>query len=177
LQGETPAAPDLWDQISRRKFRPKDENHLSDYIKRHLERDLRGRAIVSLREVEIRRGEGSGTGERTDIHITGQVDGITPGTFDPVRVIVEVKGSWNAQLDSAMESQLARRYLEENDCRHGIYVVGWYRCDQWDAEDGRLRSSRQETANDLLNRLSLQADGLSGDGVEIQPFVLNVALR
>jgi len=177
LQGETPAAPDLWDEVVKGKFRPKDENHLSDYIKRHLERDLRGRGIVSLREVEIRRGEGSETGERTDIHVTGQVEGIVSGTLDQVRVIIEVKGSWHAQSDTAMKSQLTDRYLKDNDCRNGIYIVGWYRCDQWDATDGRLTASRNETVDELFYRMTAQADSLCGDDITIRAFALNAALR
>ena len=58
LQGETPAAPGLWDQTDRtrghEKFRPKDENHLSDWIKRHLEGEIKGLYIVVARDVEIR---------------------------------------------------------------------------------------------------------------------------
>src|SRR5579872_4045792 len=94
LQSETPSAPSLWNEIAPGVFSPKDENHLSDFIKLHLERDLKSRAIIALREVEIRRGNGS-TGERTDIHVTGILPGVVEGTFDQVRVIIEVKGTWN----------------------------------------------------------------------------------
>jgi hypothetical protein len=177
LQGETPATPDLWDEVSKGKFRPKDENRLSDYIKRHLEGDLRGRGVVSLREVEIRRDVGAGTGERTDVHVTGLVEGVVPGTLDQVRVIIEVKGSWHARVNTAMESQLVNRYLKDNECRHGIYLVGWYRCDQWDTNDGRLGASRKETAEELRERLISQATALSQDDLVIRPFVLNAALR
>ena len=61
LQGTTPAARDIWDKVTNDKFRPVDENAYSDYVKRHLERDLKYGGIIVNREVEIRRGEGSGT--------------------------------------------------------------------------------------------------------------------
>jgi hypothetical protein len=177
LQGETPAAPDLWDEVSSKTFRPKDENHLSDYIKRHLENDLPGRGIVSLREVQIRRGEGVGIGERTDIHVLGVVDGAVPGSFNHVRVIVEVKGAWHAEVNTAMKSQLVDRYLNDNDCHHGIYVVGWYHCAQWDESDSRLKSSPSEAADELFDRIKTQAEKLSDDELTIRAFALNVGLR
>ncbi|GAG04600.1 unnamed protein product, partial [marine sediment metagenome] len=40
LQGETPAAIDLWNKTGSNEYTPKDENNLSDYIKRHLDDDL-----------------------------------------------------------------------------------------------------------------------------------------
>jgi len=69
LQGETPAAIDIWNEVARGKFRPRDENSLSDYVKRHLEADLRDRLVIVNREVEIRRSLGPGSGERTDLHV------------------------------------------------------------------------------------------------------------
>ncbi|MCI0696402.1 hypothetical protein L0337_30910, partial [candidate division KSB1 bacterium] len=43
LQSETPAAIDLWNEIGKNVFRPKDENRFSDYVKRHLEEDIKRR--------------------------------------------------------------------------------------------------------------------------------------
>ena len=40
------------------------------------------------------------------------------------RVIVEAKGCWNKDLKTAMRDQLRDRYLKENQCSHGLYVVG-----------------------------------------------------
>jgi len=69
-----------------------------------------------MREVQIRRGEGTigakGAGERTDLHVTGTVAGSADGEFDAVRVIVEVKGCWNGELQTAMRTQLVDRYFE-----------------------------------------------------------------
>ena len=172
LQDETPAAPDLWDGMT-----PKDENHLSDYIKRHLQRDLTSRGIVALREVEIRRGEGSGTGERTDIHVTGIVRGAIEGSYDQVRVIIEVKGSWHEELETAMTSQLVDRYLRDNQCQNGIYVVGWYMCAQWDKSSSSYKKSRKEDFDTVKQRLIEQAMGLSNDSRRIRAVVLNAALR
>ena len=177
LQGETPAAPDLWDEGSSKRFTPKDENHLSDYVKRHLERDLNTRGIVALREVEIRRGEGLGAGERTDIHVTGIVSGVTPGTFDQVRVIIEVKGTWHDAVETAMASQLADRYLQDNQCQCGIYLVGWYRCGQWDHDSTTFKKSRKETFESARQRFDAQAVYLSNEFRTIKAVVMNAVLR
>ena len=176
LHGETPAVVDLWDEQTTGKYRPKDENDLSNYVKRHLVNDLQSRGIVSLREVEIRRGRGATPGERTDIHITGVVPTISPGVFDQVRVIVEVKGVWHREVESAMETQLAKRYLWENTCCHGIYLVGWYMCSQWDEEDNRRSRSCGRSLKEFAQKLREQADELSSDSMYIKSFVLDASL-
>src|SRR5262249_28038998 len=68
LQGENPAAPDLWNEVAKGVHRPKDEQAFSNYLVRYLRRDLQQRGIILSREVEIRRGEGDAEGERIDIH-------------------------------------------------------------------------------------------------------------
>jgi hypothetical protein len=180
LQGETPQACLLWDQTSRvkgnEKFRPKDENHLSDWVKSNLETLLATRAVVVAREVEIRRGEGSGIGERTDIHVTAVVPGMRPNTTDTVRVIIETKGCWNAELKSAMKDQLVDRYLQDNDCRHGIYLVGWYSCDQWTDGLNQKRATPDWSLDDARRVFEDQAKEMPAD-VEIRAFVLDARLR
>ena len=172
LQGETPAAPDLWDA-----FRPKDENHLSDWIKRNLELEMRGRGIVVAREVELRRGEGSGTGERSDIHVTAVVPGLAENRYDQVRVIVEAKGCWNRDLQTAMETQLVNRYLNDNECDHGIYLVGWYVCNQWEKGDRRRTDTPDWSFQEAIKFFEEQAAKLSASGPTIRAAVLNTALR
>ena len=140
LQGETPSVRYLWDKSPEGNWRPVDENALSDYIKLHLEADLRECGIVTLREVEIRRGNDT-KGERTDIYVIATVQGQQPGRFVNVRVIVEVKGCWHDELQTAMETQLKNRYLKSNDCKHGIYVIGWFLCDAWDDNDSRKKKT------------------------------------
>jgi hypothetical protein len=181
LQGETYAAPDLWDQTDRtrgqEKFRPKDEGHLSDWVKRNLETELKTRGVVMSREPEIRRGEGSGTGESTDIHVTALVPGLTEGSFDQARVIIEVKGCWHRELKTAMKTQLVDRYLKDNQCQHGIYLVGWYVCPQWDDDDHRSRDTPEWPLEEARNFFEKQAAGLSGARLTIRSFVMNAALR
>ena len=181
LQGETPAAFALWDQTDRRRgrerFRPKDENHLSDYVKAHLRDDLSGSGIVALREVQIRRGEGGGKGEHTDIHVVGIITDSRTGERRQVRVIVEVKGCWHRELMTAMETQLVGRYLKDNDCQHGLYVVGWHVCLQWDPQDEARRAVPFASIENARTFLAEQARKLSQEGVVVHSVVINAALR
>ncbi len=175
LQGETPAVQDLWN-VYAKKWRPKDENGLSDYVKRFLDRDLARSGVIVNREVEIRRklGDDGAPGERTDIHVNARV----PQTGEELTVIIEVKGCWNDELRTAMETQLVNRYLHDNRCRHGLYLVGWFICQQWDPDDRRRRApSRSQKAN-LEASLAAQSRELSvGQDLKVKALVLDATLR
>jgi len=177
LQGETPAAQFLWDKISHGVYRPKDENSFSDYVKLHLEEDLRQRGIVANREVQIRRGTGGASGESTDIH----VDAVSPdgpgGAYDKVSVIIEAKGCWHPELETAMRTQLVERYLKDNQCQHGLYVVGWFNCPQWDPEDSRHKQAPKHDIAEARRRFEAQAVELSQGAVRVKASVIDTALR
>lgn len=175
LQGETPRAIFLWDGMPKiRKFRPKSENDLSDYIKTYLEDDLRHSGIVAMREVEISRRQGIGgkPGERTDIYVAGIVN----RTNELIRVVIEVKGCWHENVLGAMKEQLVDRYLKDKDyC--GIYLIGWFDCHQWDGKDPRRKKIPNLTLKEARNEFDRQANSLSKNGKTIKSFVLNCALR
>ena len=90
-------------------------------------------------------------------------------------VIVETKGCWNAQLNTAMETQLKEQYLKDNKCEYGVYLVGWFNCPQWDVLDSRTPPA--ETLEEARKRFDDQATALSTAGITIRAFVLNTALR
>jgi hypothetical protein len=177
LQGETPGAPDLWDKVAQKLFRPKDENHLSNYVARHLRRDVKARGVVVNREVEIRRGEGDAQGQRTDIHVDALTPAARPGAYDQLSVVIEVKGCWNKKLMLDMEHQLRDRYLKDSSCRHGLYLVGWFVCPQWDPEDRRQAQVPRQGRSEFLQALRTQAGRLTGDGTVLTALVMNAALR
>jgi hypothetical protein len=172
LQGETPMAPALWD-----RDRPKDEDWFSDYVTQHLREDLRGRGVVLGREVVIRKGEGQGRGERTDVHVDAAVLGSVPDSRDTISVIVEVKGCWNGELDTAMDDQLVSRYLDNPTCRHGLYLVGWFNCEQWDQTDPRRARAPRYGLEEARERFAQQAKVLSERGPHVRAVVVNAALR
>jgi len=170
LQGETPAAEFLWDRTNKNVYKPKDENSFSDYVKIHLDEDLRERGVIVNREVQIHRGE------RTDIHVDAVIQDPHKDVYDSVTAIIEVKGCWNQELESAMETQLMDRYLKDNRCQHGLYVVGWFNCDQWDDNDYRKQRAPRLSKDKAQEQFAAQAAQLSQQGTRIKALVINAAL-
>ena len=178
LQGETPAAEFLWNKIDKDTYSPKDENSFSNWLKLHLEEDLKTRGIIANREVEIRRGEGTGQGERTDIHVDAIMrEHPENNLYGKVTAIIEVKGCWNQKLKTAMQTQLAERYLKDNQCDYGLYLVGWFSCNQWDRKDRRKSQTPKITLEQSREKFACQAQELSQNEKTIESFVMNTALR
>jgi predicted NACHT family NTPase len=175
LKGETPLEFVLWDRVNAHKYRPKSENDFSDFIKVLLEYELANRGIILNREVEIRRNRGGEPGQRTDIHVEAVS---TVDTHDIVRVIIEAKGCWHEELDTAMSNQLVGCYLQKNECRHGLYLVGWFNCEQWDANDkSRRRQAYKHDFASLVKKMEDQAKGLSINGISVKAIVMDASLR
>ncbi|MBE7382317.1 MAG: hypothetical protein F6J95_013025 [Leptolyngbya sp. SIO1E4] len=177
LQGETPAVRDLWDKVSGNSFRPLDENAFSDYVKRFLDRDLKSRGIIANREVELRRPYGSNPGERTDIHIDAVLKQPNDDAYDVITAIVEVKGCWHGEIQSAMKTQLVDRYLTDNACLHGLYLVGWFNCQQWDRADSRKTKTPKMTLEEARAYFDRQAEEFTSSRLTVHTYVLNAALR
>ena len=195
---ETPLARYLWDKVPEvpkgRKiakapkvlnetfFRPVDENTLSDYLKVHLQDELRDRGIILGREVVIRQGylaekqTGRRPGQRTDIQVSVSVpqpDGLGAQTLT---VVAEVKGVWNTGLWSSIKCQLVDRYLEQNGLTHGLYVVGWFNDEAWDPVDPNRSKNRKRTLKEAQDFLDAQATKLSTGGKRVQAVVLDISL-
>jgi predicted NACHT family NTPase len=178
LHGETPAIRDIWDRLPKGRLRPIGENEFSDYVKRFLDDDLRQKGIVVNREVVIRARFGSASGERTDIHVDAISKNAHGEVYDTITAVIEVKGCWHPELDHAMKSQLADRYLADNHYRHGLYLIGWFNCDDWDPDDSRRGDAPQLTLEEADAKYSAQAAELSDEQtVSIRVFVMDTALR
>jgi hypothetical protein len=176
MQGETPVAPLLWNESSTGCYRPKDEDHLSDLVRWHLSTDLRGRGLNLNREPVIRRGEGKSKGERIDILVEVAVPNLGE-TLEQVGLIIEVKGCWNKEVNTALEQQLVERYLADNPARLGLYLVGWFMCPQWDKQDHRRTQTPKMTLGEARAFFDSQALKASEAGLKVRAFVLNTALR
>jgi predicted NACHT family NTPase len=170
LQGETPAVVFLWDRTSMNAPQPKDENSFSDYVKIHLDEELRGRGVIVNREVQIHRGE------RTDIHVDAVIRDPRKEVYDSVTAIIEVKGCWNPELNREMETQLMDRYLKDNRCQYGLYLVGWFNCGKWDDTDYRKQRAPKLSKDEAQEQFDAQAVQLSQQGMRIKALVVNTAL-
>lgn len=84
------------------------------------------KGIVVNREVQIRRTPG----QKTDIHVDAMVSGGRAGSYETLHAIIEVKGDWNPELATGTKDQLQDRYLKNNRYKYGLYLVGWFCCDQ-----------------------------------------------
>jgi hypothetical protein len=177
LQGETPAARDIWDKDSKNSFKPVNENTFSNYVKRHFDRDLKLQAIFANREVELRANADGANQERTDIHIDAVIRNHKGEIIDSITVIIEVKGCWHDELDIAMETQLVNRYLKDNACQYGLYLIGWFNCDRWSSSDNRKAKAPRTSIEQTRESFESQAESLSQDGVNVRSFVLNASLR
>lgn len=183
LHGHSPLVDLLWNKWGDDKggihWRPKDEDSLSNFVKSHLEDDLRGGAIILNREVEIRRSLGKEIrqGQETDIQVDALAHEPRSGELHRVSVIIEVKGCWNRELMTAMKEQLVDRYLAESDCRHGLYLVGWFLCDAWDNEDYRKGDTPKWPLQQAKEHFQEQAAQLSQGGFLVHSFILDAELR
>jgi hypothetical protein len=197
LHKELPAVRDLWDRQLKRlqekgkcknqgkikeegkekyTWVPLDERPLTDRVARHLREDLTEKGIVIGREVQIR------PGQFTDIHVDGVATCDNADRLNIIKVIVEVKGCWNVGMEQDMEGQLLERYMNENSCNHGLFLVGWFHCDSWDQRDYRSkRPSKKitempiEKVQELLDRQSAELSGRTGK--VIRAFVLDSRMR
>ena len=97
--------------------------------------------------------------------------------YDRVTTIIEVKGCWNPELNNAMETQLVDRYLADNHCQHGLYLVGWYNCDQWDGRDYRKNDALKLGIDEARLQFDTQATQLSQQGRQIKALLLDATLR
>ncbi|BAU65885.1 hypothetical protein STA3757_32810 [Stanieria sp. NIES-3757] len=167
---------DVWKEINWRKINgnayiPKDEERLSDYIVRYLKDYLGQKGIVVNREVEIRRGE------ITDIQVDAVIKKASGEIFDSITAIIEVKGCWHNELNTAMETQLVNRYLKDSTCQHGLYLVGWFNCDQWNDSDSRKGKAPKINIEEARQQFTQQAEQISQSNIVVKAFVLNAALR
>jgi hypothetical protein len=173
LQSATPAAADLWDTSVRR---PKQENEISDWLKRWLDNDLRGRGIIVGREVQIHPGPRGKMGESGDLVVEASAGERVEGS-DIVSVTIEVKGCWHSDVDTAMKSQLAERYLLPEGQRQGIYLVSWFDADNWDTNDRRCTRCRRRGLQESRTFFIQQAREVSAEHkVEIDAVVLDCSL-
>ena len=118
------------------------EDDLSDFVATFLQHDLAGRQVIVNREVQIMRP--GLHGHRTDIHVQASPVGTQPGAA-PLTVIIECKGCWNADLDTALSAQLVAKYLSTPGRNSGIYLIGYFDNTRWDhsRHPGREHSAHQ----------------------------------
>lgn len=165
LRRETPRLERLYEGRA-----PKRETALTNFLKDELSSDLFGRGVVAGREVRIQDGLGDSKAEITDIHIDAiSVDERRVGRKH-LKLIIEVKGDWNAGLHTDLKRQLHDRYLQ-HDCDYGIYIVGLFGC-----RSGARRSRLSSHIDEVRERFDAEARRLSVGSKRIRVVVLDLRL-
>jgi hypothetical protein len=179
----------LWDRLPKsvvpKSYRdkeawlPKPEAALSAYTAHELLNRLNQRGLAVNREVLVRPTDAYGAGERTDILIeaTARDDPVQGAIPHRLAVVIEVKGAWNKDLNSAQREQLAGRYLPDAHTSTGIFLVGWYSPDLWTYRGDRRRARVTRIDRDkMFQELNIQASAISKDlGMLTVPHVLEIA--
>jgi hypothetical protein len=85
--------------------------------------------------------------------------GDSSSSVHTVTVVIEAKGCWNAEVRTAVDSQLVGEYLRPNGLTHGIYLVGWFVCAAWEKPQNKLTSRTLELAEQEISQLVSSYDG------------------
>jgi hypothetical protein len=91
-------------------------------------------------------------------------------------VVIEVKGSWNSEVTTAMRQQLVGNYLDPQKIRAGLFVVGYFTCGSWNKGKRYRQSVRCGTARELEGVLRAQAIELTSGIREVRSWILDAAL-
>ncbi len=159
---------DFW---TNKPYRSKGELEFSRIIANDLRDDLKQSNIIVNREPLIN------VEDKTDIKI--EVPCVNES--NPLTVIIECKGCWNKDLQTAMENQLLGQYLNEYACTSGIYLIGWYCCEDWDEDcpKHRKKMGKHKHDDDLeqtIKHFEAEAKNLSKPPYTIKSFVLDVSI-
>jgi hypothetical protein len=144
---------------------PRHESVLQTYLVVRL-RDLLSQRFLA-RETEVKYGR------MTDVLVVAPTI-----TGDTALVTIEVKWSDNQEICTALEEQLGKKYLIEEQQSDGIYAVAWTGSGKIPGYT-KLAAASPTTAAELQKLLSVQADGFmaANRGVQVAAHVLDAEWR
>ena len=93
-----------------------------------------------------------------------------------ISIVIETKGNWNLRLENDLEDQLVERYLAGNECRNGIYLVGWFASAQWDPGDWRRAAAGRRDQAAVTEALVTKAKEFSIGGLRVEVRVLDTRM-
>ncbi len=152
-----------------RLYIPNEENEFSDRLARILAERLR--RVVIRREVQLQPRLGTQKGQTPDIEATVVLD-----DGSEISCLIEVKGNWHDEVETALTSQLGARYMMGPRGSTGIYLVAWFAGSSWDPEDYRLGASRRHTLDGLDGSLLAAAAAVRAEGINARYRVIDLTL-
>jgi hypothetical protein len=128
---------------------PLDEPEFTTRLTRDLRTVIRG---VSLRqEVELNHRLATVAGSEADI------EAIARDGDREISVVIEAKGIWHKDVETAIKTQLHDRYMTGAHSHTGIYVVAAYRGNSWlQTDERRKKADRRDP-----NKLRVHLDGMA----------------
>jgi hypothetical protein len=170
-EGETPLAHQLWNSAT---GKPEYEEWISNWLAERLALDRSNGGRVINRGVQAAVSvSGKGRAQSVDIKVTAPTGKLVEEARNAT-VLIEVKGAWHSELESAMSDQLVERYLLTSGHRHGIYLVLWFPAEGWDKTDSRRRWDGGMTFEEAERFFAKQAGELSASRrVSVRACVLD----
>ncbi len=157
----------------RTNFRPQPEIDVAREIYSHLSHNLGGRGgAIVLREVTIRWDQ-----KRTDIQVMVIAD--SDGSKRELAITIEVKGCWHNEVRKAVQTQLVEDYLRKTGRTHGIYLVAFFVCPQWEGTSKARCRLNSEEIDDARHEVAELCRPFSRatSAEYVAPFVLDCRLN
>ena len=157
-----------WHQQLESGWIPRWEKQFTTLLTERIQAKLDG--VVLRQEVQLNLRYADTAGAEPDI------EAIVLHAGEEISVFVEVKGIWHDEVETAIEHQLADRYLTGARSLTGIYFVAAFASDHWVSGDTRRSKARKHDPDALGQFLEGEAERLSTDGktvhVRVVPFKL-----
>jgi hypothetical protein len=158
----------FWHQQLKSGWIPRWETQFTTLLTDRIRTKLDG--VVLRQEVQLNLRYAGTPGCEPDI------EAIVPHAGKETSVFVEVKGIWHDEVETAIEHQLADRYLTGARSFTGIYLVAAFASEHWASGDTRRSKARRRNPDTLRELLEDEAERLSTDGkavhVRVVPFEL-----
>ena len=161
-------AGQFWHQQLQSGWIPRWEKQFTTLLTERIQAKLDG--VVLRQEVQLNLHYADTAGAEPDI------EAIVLHAGAEISVFIEVKGIWHDEVETAIEHQLADRYLTGARSLTGIYLIAAFASDHWAPGDTRHSKAHKRDPDALRQFLEDEAERLSTDGkavhVRVVPFKL-----
>lgn len=168
VQQDPDVAALFWNQQLNGGWIPRREKQFTTLLTERIRAKLEG--VILRQEVQLNLRYADTAGSEPDI------EAIVLHAGEEISVFVEVKGIWHDEVETAIEHQLADRYLTGARSFTGIYLVAAFASEQWLPGDSLRSKARKHDPDTLRQFLEDEAERLTTDRktvhVRVVPFKL-----